>query len=144
MNSVESQNKILIDDKLLQFLSPNSKTGALLGNRCPKCGESFFPAKYCCRNCSNEDMEKIALGTRGTLYAFTKIRVNLPNAKVAAPFLVGIVELEEGERVSALLADCEIETLHIGDEMELIIDTIYVNEKGNEVLGWKYKPAGTH
>ena len=143
MNNGDSQNKILIDDKLIQLPSPTSKTGTLLGNRCRACGEIFFPSKYCCRNCSSEDMEEISLSNKGTLYAFTKIRVNLPNAKVDPPFLIGIIEFMEGEKIITLLTDCDSDTLHIGDEMELIIDTVYINEKGNKVLGWKFKPART-
>jgi uncharacterized protein len=137
----DGQDKIVIDDKLLIIPSPTYQTGALLGNRCRVCGESFFPSRYCCRNCTSDNMEEVLLSTKGTLYAFTKIRVNLPNSRVAPPFLVGIIELPEGEKIEALLADCDSDTVRIGDEMELKIEPVFIDEKGNEVLGWKFRPG---
>ena len=32
-------------------------------------------------------------------------------------------------------------TLKVGMEMELIIDKLYEDEEGNEVMSWKFKPV---
>ena len=38
---------------------------ALLGSRCPQCGEHFYPPRYVCLNCYHEGLEEVALSTRG-------------------------------------------------------------------------------
>jgi uncharacterized OB-fold protein len=141
MKKEDSPDNFVVDARLLQLPSPACPTGALLGNRCRTCGESFFPSRYGCRNCTSDDMEEILLSTKGTLYAFTTIRVKLPHSKVAAPFLMGIIELPEGERIRSLLTECDSDTIRIGDEMELVVDKAYTDDEGNDILGWKFKPA---
>ncbi|GAG11027.1 unnamed protein product, partial [marine sediment metagenome] len=38
--------------------------------------------------------------------------------------------------------DCDPALLKIGDEVELVIDVVYEEESGKEVLGWKFRPVG--
>ena len=65
--------------------------------------------------------------------------VKLPGAKLEPPYFVGLVELPEGERIRTLLTDSDPASLRIGDEMEVVIDVVYEDESGREVLGWKFK-----
>jgi len=140
MGEKKERDKVLIDENLLQLAPDTANGGFLLGNKCRSCGESFFPSRYCCRKCTSDDMEEIRLSTKGILHSFTTVRVKLPTARIAPPYMIGIIELPEGERVGSLLADCKIDTVHPGDAMGLKIDTVYIDEEGNEVLGWKFKP----
>jgi uncharacterized OB-fold protein len=61
---------------------------------------------------------------------------------------MGIVELPEGERLRALLTDCDRESLKIGMDMELVIESIGKSNEiigkyppGTEILGWKFRPV---
>lgn len=121
-------------------LSPSEKP-YLVGSKCRSCGEIVFPPRYCCRRCSSRDLEEVALSRRAKLCAFTSILVKLPGATLDPPYLVGIVELPERERIRTLLTDCSPASLNIGDEMELVIDVVYKDELNREVLGWKFKPT---
>jgi uncharacterized OB-fold protein len=92
-------------------------------------------------------MEETALSRIGKLYAFTTIRVKPPHYVGQIPYIVGIVELPEGERIRALLTECDQNSLNIGMEMELIIESVGRTveplgkiEVGEEILGWKFKP----
>jgi uncharacterized OB-fold protein len=113
----------------------------LIGSKCHSCGEIEFPPRRCCRRCSNRDLEEVALSRRAKLCSFTSITVKLPGARLDPPYLVGIVELPEGERIRTLLTDSSPTSLRIGDEMEVIIDIVYRDELDREVLGWKFKPV---
>lgn len=78
----------------------------LMAARCKLCGRLFLPPRAICPRCHDEQMEWIELGGKGKLAAFTSIYVG-PSAMIAEgydrnnPYLTGIVELEEGVRVSA-------------------------------------------
>ena len=92
-------------------------------------------------------MGKVPLSRTGKLFSFTAVRVKPPQFIGEVPYLVGVVELPEGERIKTLLTGCDQNALAIGMEMELVIESvgrlkapIGKLEAGTEVLGWKFKP----
>lgn len=38
-------------------------------------------------------------------------------------------------------ADADLDELEIGMDMELILEPLHIDEEGDEVIGWKFKPA---
>lgn len=133
------KEQILIEEGLFVIPPSPSEKPYLIGSKCRSCGEVIFPPRRSCRRCSSRDLEEIALSRRAKLYSFTTIMVKLPGAKLEPPYFVGLVELPEGERIRTLLTDSDPASLRIGDEMEVVIDVVYEDESGREVLGWKFK-----
>lgn len=136
-----------IAEGLFTLPSSSSEKPHLMGSKCRSCGETFFPSRLCCRRCSSEDMEKILLSRVGKLFSFTTVRVKPPHFIGEVPYLVGVVELPEGERIKTLLTGCDQSGLEIGMEMELVIESVGrlkaplgKREAGTEVLGWKFRP----
>lgn len=78
----------------------------LMAARCELCGKLYLPPRAICPHCHDERMAWVELSGKGKLAAFTSIYVG-PSAMIAEgydrnnPYLTGIVELEEGVRVSA-------------------------------------------
>ena len=66
----------------------------LLGLKCNKCGGCTVPPKKVCIECTSEDVDIIELSGKGEIRTFTVIRVAPEGFE--APYLVGLVELEEG------------------------------------------------
>ncbi len=131
------------------FTLPSAASGKphLIGSRCTSCGEVFFPSRLCCRHCSSREMEEVPLGRTGKLYSFTTIQVRPPHYIGEVPYVVGVVELPEGERVRTLLSHCDQSSLEIGMEMELSVEVVGKANKpigkievGTEVLGWTFRP----
>ena len=92
-------------------------------------------------------MEKVALSRIGKLYGFTLLRVKPPHFIGEVPYLFGIVEMPEGERVRTLLTECDQGALEIGMDMELVIETVGKTTQpigkvgvGRDALGWKFRP----
>lgn len=79
-----------------------------MGSRCRACGKLSAEARPMCQACHSRDMEWFAFSGRGQLSAFTCISV-VPNAMGEKgfgrnnPYCSGIVTLEEGPRISALI-----------------------------------------
>ncbi len=115
----------------------------LVGSRCRVCGYACFPRKEVCIVCRDDTtMEEIRMGQAGTLESFTVMRVAPPG--FAAPYVIGYVKTREGAVVFAPLTGCEAkdDALKIGQEMELVIEKVREDGKGNSLMGWKYRPAG--
>ena len=78
----------------------------LMAARCTKCGGLYAPPRAICPKCHGEEMEWIETGGKGKLSAFTVIYSG-PTFMVEQgfdrknPYVSGIVELEEGTRISA-------------------------------------------
>ena len=78
----------------------------LMASRCTKCGGSFVPPRAICPKCQSEELEWVETSGKGKLAAFTVIYSG-PTFMVEQgfdrkyPYVSGIVELEEGARISA-------------------------------------------
>jgi uncharacterized OB-fold protein len=119
---------------------------ALLGTRCATCGTSFFPREESfCRNpeCDGTDLREVRLSRRGTVWSWTRNHYAPPPPYVAPdpfePYGVAAVELAE-ERIVVLGQVTGAGDLSIGDEMELVVDTLYEDDD-REYLVWKWRRA---
>ena len=138
---MSGENRVPIKEGLFILPSSTKESPCLIGSRCRACGEVFFPRRSFCRNCLGPDLEEIALGPRGKLLSYTTVRQAPPRYIGEVPYHLGKVELLGGEHILTQLADCDEESLEIGMEMELIIDSIGKDDAGNEVLMYKFRPV---
>lgn len=126
------------------FIRPQSPSDEprLLGSRCTSCGEVTFPKQRRCANCSSDAIEEITLSSRGKLYSFTNVNYPPPDGyKGPVPYGVGMIELPEGVRVVAHLTESNPDKLAVGMEMALVIDKLFAEDDGAEVIGFKFKPV---
>lgn len=101
----------------------------LCATKCVACNKIYYPKKHLCI-CGSQNFEVIELSGKGTLVTFTQV-VNPPELfKAMAPYCVGIVELEEGPRVMAQLADTCIKKLAINMPVSVVFRKMY--EDGQE------------
>jgi len=78
----------------------------LMAARCTKCGGLYVPPRAICPKCQSEELEWVGTSGKGKLAAFTVI-LSGPTFMIEQgfdrknPYISGIVELEEGARISA-------------------------------------------
>jgi hypothetical protein len=79
-----------------------AREGKLLIKECRACGRAFFyPRTYCPKCWSPDTVWKEASG-RGSVYTFTVVYQNdLPPFRDRLPYVVAIIELEEGVRLTS-------------------------------------------
>jgi uncharacterized OB-fold protein len=87
-----------------QYLSQ----GKLKASRCPDCQQVFLPVRALCPDCGQIELEWVDLSGKGKLAAFTSVYIgptfmNEEGFSREKPYLTGIVELDEGPRISARL-----------------------------------------
>jgi uncharacterized OB-fold protein len=64
-----------------------------------------------------------------------------PGYKGQAPYVLGEVELPEGVIVRTQFTgvDPDAPTIKIGDEAEVVVEKVYEDEEGNDVMCYKFK-----
>jgi uncharacterized OB-fold protein len=107
--------------------------GELMIQRCPSGHRQFYP-RAVCRVCGADPEWERASG-RGTVHTFTVIRQNHARPfRDELPYVVAIVELDEGVRMMGNVTDCPIEDVHIGMPVEVhMVDA----EPGVAVPFWR-------
>ena len=117
----------------------------LKGCRCRSCGQAFLGPMAACENCQSPDLEEIALSRRGKLYTYTVLRNKPPGdykgPEPFQPFAAAMVELPEGLCILSPLKDCNFERLKVGTPLELVVEPLYVDGEGNEVIAYKFRPV---
>ncbi len=117
----------------------------MLGSKCLSCAELFFPPKapgIRCPHCYGLEMKEVELGGAGTLAAFTTVMQPPAGGyyRGPVPFSYGLVDLDEGVRVEALLGG-DAAQYRVGMRVRLVIETLYENEDGAEVQVFRFRPA---
>jgi len=139
-----SMRQIPIKEGLWTVPSSAEEKPRLIGSRCLRCGEVYFPNKAygICVNCQSRDIENAALSRNGKIYSFTVVMQRPPEYyKGPVPYAEGIVELPEGVRLQTLFTDCNFDDLKVGMDVELVIEKLHEDEEGNEVTAYKFRPA---
>jgi uncharacterized OB-fold protein len=134
--------RVPIEDGFFRIPADPGEPPRLLGSRCRLCGEVFFPRRHACARCLGRDLEDVELGTRGTLYTWTWVHFPLFNSRRAEDggYGVGQIDLPEGPRVQAVLSGGP-DAFRVGMDMEIELETLRENEKGEEVVIYRFRPA---
>ena len=72
------------------------KENKLLGLKCQECGTITVPPKMVCRKCASPDMEIIELTGKGKIQTFTTCNVAPEGREDEVPYIIVLVELDEG------------------------------------------------
>jgi len=134
------RKQVSINEKLFKLPSPDEES-QLTGVKCGSCGELFFPKREKCIKCFAEEMEEVSLGRRGKVYSYTIVHHATPGYTGPLPYAVGAVELPGGIVILSPLTQCDFDKLKIGLDVELVLEKLYDDENGNEVISYKFRPC---
>ncbi len=140
--AIPGKQQILIREGILHLPTSPKENPYLIGSKCSHCGNVSFPKKVVCPACVRDDtMQEIPLSRIGKINSFTVAHVAPPGFK--APYIVAYVDFPEVSRVFGLVTGCEPveESLQIGMEVEVVVDKIREDDKGNDLIGYKFRPV---
>lgn len=90
------------------------RDGRLLLHRCETCGRHYWPASRCVAH-GDEAMRWIESAGAGALYTYTVVHhAYTPSMTGRVPYVVGVIQLNEGPYFHSNIVDCEIADIHIG------------------------------
>ena len=139
----DSKRQIAVEEGLWRSLSEGEKP-SLIGSRCTSCGEVFFPRKRkgLCAHCYKVGLEDILLSGKGKIASFT-IAEQAPTGGFyhgPVPYAYGAVDLIDGVELQALFAG-DLYSLEVGMDVEMIIDRLFDDREGNEIITYKFQAA---
>lgn len=91
----------------------------LMVNACRSCGQSSLYARPFCPHCWCEEVELAPASGRARLYTWSVIHQNAGPFESRTPYVLAMVDLEEGPRLMTVVENCRIEDLCA--DMELVI-----------------------
>ena len=94
--------------------------GKLMAGKCKKCRKIHLPPRPLCDKCYNQDFAWIPVPNKGKLISYTVIHIAPPQFQEAAPYAIGIIQLENSLKLPGMITDIPHDQLQIG--MDLNID----------------------
>jgi uncharacterized OB-fold protein len=94
--------------------------------RCRACGRHFFYPRAVCPHCLADDVEWRRVSGRGTVHTFTVVHRGQRNFPLPAPYVIAIVELDEGPRLMTNLVGIEPDPakIRIGLPVEVVFEDV--------------------
>jgi uncharacterized protein len=105
------------------FFWEGTAVGELRIQHCPACDTLRNPPGPMCMNCGADKSDYVVASGRGTIYSFV-VHHAPPVPGKTLPFVVALIELDEGVRMVAELIDADPENVSIGMPVELALTTI--------------------
>ena len=110
----------------------------LEAGKCKQCGHISFPPRLVCPKCKSKTFETVKLSREGKILTFTIIRVGPDKFSKETPYVVAIIELNDGVRLTSQVTDCDVDKVEIGNKVKLVFRKIQDEGKsGLHCYGYK-------
>lgn len=117
MQSPTGSNRPTIDsDSESWWAAVQDRT--LMINACGSCGRNSLYARPFCPHCWSQDVRLTQATGRSRLYTWSVIHQNVAPFD-AVPYVVAMVDLEEGPRLMTEIVDCTVDELCAEMELEI-------------------------
>jgi len=113
----------------------------LIGTKCENCGKHYFPPRQLCPKCRRKGrMRELQFSGKGKVYSHTTIYAGPSGFEDQVPYVIAMIELEEGARVVGQVVDCKPEDVKIGAKVEKIFRVIQRDDpEGLIHYGFKFR-----
>ena len=98
--------------------------GELRIQRCDACARAVFYPRALCPHCFSDQLSWIVATGKGTIYSYTVAHQAFGPFAAETPFVVAIVELEEGVRMMTRIIDAPRERIAIGAAVQVTFETV--------------------
>ena len=110
----------------------------LESGKCKQCGSISFPPRLICPKCKSKNFENVKLSREGKILTFTIIRVGPDKFSKETPYVVAIIELNDGVRLTVQVTDCDVDKVEIGAKVKMVFRKIQDEGKwGLHCYGYK-------
>ena len=99
--------------------------GRLLVQECSVCGQRQLYGRSLCTNCHSAALTWIESSGLGTIYSRTIIRQNPSRSfKHLIPFVVALIDLDDGPRMMSNVVGTPAEDVKIGDRVRVVFEEV--------------------
>lgn len=129
---------------IARFWRENQSRYNMQGKKCGACEKVYFPPRDLCPKCRRASigkMEALKLSGKGKVVSYTTVHDGLPEFSMQVPYMMAIIELEEGPMITGQIVDAEPEDIDFGTEVESVFRKLgQEGECGILHYGYKFKP----
>ena len=98
--------------------------GELRIQHCNACSEAVFYPRSICPHCHADSLSWIVTSGKGTIYSYTVAHQGFGPFVEDIPFVVAIVELEEGVRMMSRIVDTPRERITVGAAVKVTFESV--------------------
>ncbi|UCE91615.1 MAG: Zn-ribbon domain-containing OB-fold protein [Methanobacteriota archaeon] len=124
-----------------RFWRENPSRYNMVGFKCNSCGRYNFPPRTICPVCRRKSVgriEPVKLKGTGKIFSLTETHEGMDTQNVQKPYVVAMVELDEGAMVTGQVIDCDASELRIGTKVRIALRKL--SEEGTAgVIHYGYK-----
>lgn len=124
-----------------RFWRENPSRYNMVGVKCNSCGRHFFPPRAICPVCHRKSLgkiERVRLKGEGKIFSVTEVHEGLEELALQRPYILAMVEMDEGVKVTGQVIDCEACDLEIGTPVRTTMRKL--SEEGpSGVIHYGYK-----
>ncbi len=115
----------------------------LYSTKCESCGGVFFPPRIICPTCRRKGkMADLKLSGNGKIITFSVIHAPPEGYALEIPYVLAIVELEEGPKLTAQVVDAKPGDVTIGMPVEVAFRKILTQDAHGLIhYGYKFRPV---
>lgn len=115
----------------------------LIGVRCLNCKKVYFPPRVFCPKCRRTSkLETVKLNGAGKIITYTVIHTAPEGFEGQTPYIMAVVELDDGPKLTTQVVDCDACDLKIGMRVEKAFRKIQEDGKAGLIhYGYKFKPS---
>lgn len=117
----------------------------LEGVECQRCGSAIFPSRSLCPRCRHHSVGKLKplkLSGEGTVEVFSAIHNPPAGFELQVPYVMAIVKLKEGPKITTQIVDVDPEHVKEGMKVKMVFRRINQDgEAGVIHYGYKFAPG---
>lgn len=113
----------------------------LLGVSCETCKTAYFPKRSVCPKCRRKGkLAEVSFSGKGKIFSFTEVTAPPEGFEDQVPYLLAVIELDEGTRLTAQIVDAHKGEVKIGSRVERVFRVIQRDDpEGLIHYGFKFK-----
>jgi uncharacterized protein len=135
-----AQKPLPVADPVTAPFWESVKAHAMQLQRCNGCGRFIFYPRGVCPHCFSDDLAWQPVAGTGAVHAFTIVqRHPSPAFNDEVPYVVALIELDEGVRMLSNLVDIEPDPARV--KVRLPVEVVY-DDATDEVTLPKFRPRG--
>jgi uncharacterized protein len=123
-----------------EFFWNGLKEHKLLIQRCTDCQTLRVPPRPMCGNCQSLNWDAVESTGRGTVYSYVMPKYP-PMPFLEYPYVVAIVELDEGVRIVSNLCHIDPDAIENGMPVEVFYEAFTSITDGEELVLHQFRPA---
>ena len=123
-----------------EFFWAGLKDHKLLIQRCTDCQTLRVPPRPMCGSCQSLNWEAVESTGRGTVYSYVMPKYP-PMPFLEYPYVVALIELDEGVRIVSNLCHIDPEAIENGMPVEVFYEAFNSITDGEELVLHQFRPA---